>query len=265
MAILVYYRKSYRMRICTIGSGGVSGRALCDISEYYDVEVLGVVKSSERPPNKNITGWYHSEYTLPQIITQNERWDAVYDLRAFCSEDMHIINNFSTARVEHWFHFSSMYVYRHPAVNKGTRDKYEFDEASNCDPSDKYGINKLHCERDITLLGKIKFPVTIVRLPFVYGPNDRSRRIARYKKLLIEGCEIRIPDSGRHLIEMLYSYDLANILLKMISNSSTFGEVFNIACGKKFTLAEHIASMSNALGVTPFISSSDQGSRLGCD
>ncbi|NVO02987.1 MAG: NAD-dependent epimerase/dehydratase family protein, partial [Bacteroidetes bacterium] len=229
------------MRICILGAGGIIGRAICDICEEQSIDVVGVVKGSNKPSNKNIIDWKFNSVDIQNVIKEGTKWDAVFDLRAFNPRDITIKKNIVNENVSHWFHISTIYVYKNLKAAYIDSINYEFKEDDDCNPSGEYGINKLFCEKEwISTFKREKTPITIVRLPFIYGPYDRSGRIQTYLNSILNYNTISLPNFGENLIDLLYSMDLARILITLIGNKSTFGKILNIANFHQNKLVDHL-------------------------
>jgi nucleoside-diphosphate-sugar epimerase len=92
----------------------------------------------------------------------------------------------------------------------------------------KYKINKylLHC------FDKYNFPVTILRLYQVYGPNQLSNRLIPF---IICQCikNKTFPcTNGEQLRDFLYIDDLVNLIFKIFDSKNVKGNIYNVGCGK---------------------------------
>lgn len=107
-------------------------------------------------------------------------------------------------------------------------------------PSNHYGLSKLASEYMLSACNNLNCPVTILRLPGVYGPFDGGRSIvSKFLKLIVMGQPITIHGDGTVLRDYLFVNDLCNLILATIKKPSE--NLFNAASGKSFALKDIIS------------------------
>jgi nucleoside-diphosphate-sugar epimerase len=96
-----------------------------------------------------------------------------------------------------------------------------------------YGKAKLKASRHMmNLFNKKKFPCTVLRLYLSYGPRQD---INRFLPIIIEGCirNKKFPCSkGNQLRDFIHVEDVANAIIKSLTNKNARGQIINIGSGK---------------------------------
>jgi UDP-glucose 4-epimerase len=106
-------------------------------------------------------------------------------------------------------------------------------ESFNCKPLSVYGKAKLFASKFLLRLYKNNnFPVTILRLYQIYGPNQD---LNRFIPITINSCKKNMKfncSSGNQYRDFLYIDDLIRAIFDCIDNSRVFGSILNIGSGK---------------------------------
>lgn len=141
----------------------------------------------------------------------------------------------SKSRIEHFVYFSSSMVYGH--FKDGA-----VDETTNCEPLGIYGALKFSGEKMVIAYNQVfGLPYTIIRPSALYGERCISRRVGQ---IFIENAlfknDITINGDGSDGLDFTYIQDLVNGLTKVVSNSNSKNEIFNLTFGSARTLADMI-------------------------
>ena len=108
-----------------------------------------------------------------------------------------------------------------------------------CRPVSIYGKKKLKITK--TLIEKFKkkfFPLIIVRLFQVYGPNDNKEKIVPF---ILDGCfknkEFNLTE-GYQSRDFCYIDDVTRAIILILTNNkkSFFGKIFNVGSGNSITI-----------------------------
>lgn len=116
-----------------------------------------------------------------------------------------------------------------PAVNNIPPD-----ENSPCNPITTYGKSKLEAEKEV-LKFKDKIPITVLRLPAVYGPRDKAT--LDFFKAVSKGF-IPLVGFKNKYISILYVSDVVDGLISAAENDKAVGEVFLLGSEKFYTWEE---------------------------
>jgi nucleoside-diphosphate-sugar epimerase len=107
-----------------------------------------------------------------------------------------------------------------------------------------YGYDKIVVER--TALNGVRVPVTILRLPMVYGPNDPQRRIGGYlERLRASGSTLRLNAlEAAWRCTRGYVEDVAWAIRLAALDERAAGETFNVGEGEALSEVEWIRAIA---------------------
>lgn len=92
-----------------------------------------------------------------------------------------------------------------------------------------YSKTKLLTEELLLKKSEEGVPITMIRPPMVFGPNDRMN--LRQVLGLIKHGKMMLISKGRFEGSWAYTTDIADLLLEMATNDKATGEVFNVKTG----------------------------------
>jgi UDP-glucose 4-epimerase len=141
-----------------------------------------------------------------------------------------LIGSHKFANIESIIYFGSVDVY-------GRKPVLPITEQSKIDPDSWYGLAKYACEWMFTSSGEVDCPVTILRLPGIYGcsHNDKSV-IGRMVSSIRNEQRVIIRGSGRVLRDYVYINDLCRLLQLLIP--LRHHGVLNVATGESRSILE---------------------------
>jgi UDP-glucose 4-epimerase len=155
------------------------------------------------------------------------------DFDAF-QRNVHLVRNFtraqSSADIGGIVYFSSVDVY-------GNNPEKPITEQSRIQPDTWYGLAKYNCEWILSSSGEVRCPVTILRVPGVYGPALKDRSvIGRLVRSIRETRTASISGSGRAQRDYVYIGDV----LKLISRLAPLGYhgVLNVVTGQSHSILD---------------------------
>jgi nucleoside-diphosphate-sugar epimerase len=126
---------------------------------------------------------------------------------------------------------------------------HEGDALAPDDHPDTYVRNKAQSERALfRLFHRHNTPITTIRPPFIYGPDNPFYREAFFWDRVRDKRSLILPGDGRRLMQFVYVKDLVEALLKVIEVPATLGQAFNIANPRPLTQAEVVQAMIDASG-----------------
>lgn len=123
-------------------------------------------------------------------------------------------------------------------------------EATAPRPMNYYGIGKLASEHLLRRPGAIDCPVTVLRLPGVYGAGDRQRSIVgTFLKRIVEGETITLYGDGRVLRDYVDVEDVCRIAAALLDNPQD--RLLNLAKGESLPLKQIIERLAAVAGREP--------------
>ena len=173
---------------------------------------------------------FHLAAAQHEMNVPDERFDGVN-----VDGTRKVLEASSRAGVKRFVHGSTIGVYG-PAEGV-------VDEATPCRPDNIYGRTKL--EGELVALGyRDRLPVTVIRIPEVYGPGDR-----RLLKLFraIERGHFFVVGHGENMHHPAYVDDVVDGLSLAAANPSAVGEILGLAGPKPVSTNEMVRDISLAL------------------
>jgi nucleoside-diphosphate-sugar epimerase len=123
------------------------------------------------------------------------------------------------------------------------QEKEIFDEEVRCKPVSDYGRSKLLAEQSLNSI-KTRLPITIVRLPLVYGPRTFWGLFYLYKAI---NKGIRI-DIGQAETNVGFVTDIVNGMILASESPIAAGKTYHLGEDKTYSLNELMNIIEKALG-----------------
>lgn len=141
-----------------------------------------------------------------------------------------LIDGAALANVESLVYLSSVDVY-------GNRPRVPLTEESSINPDTWYGLAKYGSEQMLRFSNHVAYPVTVLRIPGIYGdyPGDKSV-IGRMVANIRGGKPVGVSGSGSVRRDYVHIHDLCRILDALIALRSR--QVVNIATGQSRSILE---------------------------
>ena len=160
-----------------------------------------------------------------------------------------MIRNFIKATYSHqinsFIFLSSIDVYHN--------NNLSLNESTKLLPNKPYAASKLSSE--IILKKAFKDKLIILRLPGVYGINDKNGSIiGKFTELIKNNTDLKLINKGLQYRDYLYVEDIPKVILRFLEIPSS--GIFNLCTGRSIRLVEIVKIISNELGKTPLISES---------
>lgn len=108
--------------------------------------------------------------------------------------------------------------------------------------------DKIPVER--TVMQEHALDSTILRLPMVFGPGDRQRRLFKYVKRMYENRPAILLDQGLASWRSARGYveNVAAAIALAVADERAARRVYNVAGPKAFTMAEWVVEIGKAVG-----------------
>ncbi len=152
----------------------------------------------------------------------------------------HFIDGCRRVDVRSIVYFSSVDVY-------GRRPPLPITEHSPITPDTWYGLAKYTCEWMLRSSGEVRCPVTILRIPGVYGRWDGDRSvIGRMVGAARKEGRIVVRGSGERLRDYVYVDDVARLVEAL--NPLKYDGVLNVATGVSRSVLEMARLVCRVLG-----------------
>lgn len=126
---------------------------------------------------------------------------------------------------------------------------HEGDALAPDEHPDSYVRNKAQSERALfRLYHRHNTPITTIRPPYIYGPDNPFYREAFFWDRLRDKRPLILPGDGRRLMQFVYVKDLVDALVRLLDTPASVGQAFNIANSRPLTQAEVLQSLVECTG-----------------
>ncbi len=191
-------------------------------------------------------------------------FDAVYDMIAYRPEESIISAKVFRGKVGRFIHCSTISVYmvsdqiRCPITEE--QDSLPLMEWFDRNPFGmQYGIDKRECESVLWDAHHPEhLPVSMIRPPYVLGPNDLLHRDWFWMQRILDGGPLLVPGSGDHALQAVYVKDLARAFASLLDSDISIGRAYTVAGDEIFSLNEYIERVGRLLGRNPELVHLDQ-------
>lgn len=161
------------------------------------------------------------------------------------TENQDIINNYMIAqnkiRIKSLVYVSSVDVY-------GYKPELPITEASPIIPDTWYGLAKLNCESMLRLKGMLPYPVTVLRIPGVFGDSQNDRSIiGKFARDLRTQGRVTITGEGKVLRDYVWVDDMSRLIEALIPQY--YEGIVNGVTGKSYSLIEVATFVADVLGI----------------
>jgi nucleoside-diphosphate-sugar epimerase len=176
-----------------------------------------------------------------------KHFDAVYDISGYKPQEVRTVLKALENRVRHYIFCSSVAVYSDnnsiPIIEN---------ERLRRGPSGDYGRNKMLCENVLRKWSNSSgIPSTIIRPPYVYGPDDHiTRRLFSIFERLYQKRPVIVPGSGKTLNHSVHVDDLASAFSAVSWETKSFNQTYNVAGPESVTLETYIELVASVMNTT---------------
>ena len=205
----------------------------CDLLNHSDV--TRVLSSCD----------YETSVVLCSAITRSieDSWDAML-------KNITMIHNFATAirnsGLRSIIFMSSVDVYGMPPQTLPVH------ENTRLNPIGYYGLSKIICEEILRIEPACKCPISILRIPGIYGAGDGFKSIiGRFVKKVVRHETIQVLGEGSANRDYVEVGDLCRVVELFLLQR--FSGIVNIATGTSITINELITTIGELGGIRPVV------------
>jgi nucleoside-diphosphate-sugar epimerase len=186
-----------------------------------------------------------------------EKFDVVIDMIAFMAEDSRTAAETFSGNVGQFIHIStgSVYIVTRDFPCPLREEDYDREVVPRPAKNDEwwlYGYHKRKCEEVLReAREKSCFPVTILRLPIVFGERDYTLRAYSYFLRLEDGKPLILPDGGLNAFTHIYQGDVVKTVADNLLNPAAVGQAYNLAQAEILTLRAFVHEAARILGREP--------------
>ncbi|MBF0397169.1 MAG: NAD(P)-dependent oxidoreductase [Desulfobacterales bacterium] len=167
----------------------------------------------------------------------------------FLHDNITIIDNFikgiQNKKISNLIYLSAVDIY-------GKSIQLPINESTIINPKGYYGLGKFCGEILLTRSDILNCPITILRLPGVYGPNDKGRSIiGNFASKIIKGEPITLHGDGSTLRDYIEINDVCDIIKSFLNKPQK--TILNLAVGESLSIKKMIELISKISNIKPII------------
>lgn len=237
------------MDVLVIGGSRFIGLHLVRLlsRQGHDVTVLNRGQTSVDFPD-GVSRLQADRYDTAQVSAAlaGRKFDAAFDISGYDVPSLEPLIKALEGNVGRFVFCSTTAVYA-PSDTFPVFEAFALDH----DSPRKYSTDKIACEE---YLGKISmsrnFPLTIIRPPYVYGPDNYiASRESSFFARLSHGRKIIIPGDGLNLIHLVHVDDLADAFASVLGKPQALGQAYTVAGPDMITTGGFVQTIAEVMGV----------------
>lgn len=241
------------MKVLVIGGTRFVGLRLVKllVGSGHDVTILNRGKTAAQLPQgtKRLYADRRDSDAVKKTLAGQD-FEVVFDITAYDTRNLAPMVEIFSRKVAHYIFISTCGVYRTGIASPANEESPRVHaQTAGVGP---YELNKVFCEDYLmTQFRHAGFPVTILRCPFIYGPENwmHDREFSYFVRLTI-GRKLIVPGSGNTLLHLAHVDDVAGALVSASGNSQAIGQEFNIAGPEAVTIAEFMYTIAAVIQVS---------------
>jgi len=246
------------MRALVLGGSVFVGHRLVSAlaAGGHEVHVLNRGRTAtEFPAGVQLIVADRTDAASMRAALEGTTWDVIYDVSGFVmaagGSDIEALVELVDGSVGHYIYVSSIMAYDQSLVGV-----MPWTEDMPTDGSGARGYGGFKAMAEAAMLARHQrtgFPVSIVRPAAIYGPRNNIYDMETPMFLrLLQHRPILVPHSG--LVTGSYGHvdDLCAVMMAMVGNERSFGEVFNITA-EAVTTRHYIDVLAAIVGEEPDI------------
>ena len=234
-------------KILVIGGSVFASKSIAEYFAAYGCNVFVLNRGTKQNAEGAI--FLKADRNDPRAFMKaigNHDFDLVIDVCAYLPTQTKIAVDVLKDRTAHFIHISSAAVYD----NIKSYPIHENNERGGASIWGEYGRNKYLCEEELLREWNIsKFPITLLRPFYIYGPGNNLERESYIFERIINNKPIIVPGMGRPIIQFGYIDDLSDCILKIGNQEKSFGQAYNISGKEYVTFVEWINICANVVSM----------------
>ena len=249
------------MNLLIIGGTAYFGTDIVELALEAGHKATICSRGNTRPPFWDHVSHIAADRTDPQAFgkaLKGKSFDAVIDNIAYTAEDVGNALDVFKGNIGRYILTTSAVVYMNAETfdqpfNEAQADLETIIATDSTDPwmegLVKYANNKVAAEK--LLSSQSDVPYTILRPPFVAGPEDRLGFARFYCQRLLDGKPLILTNGGSQPFQPVYRRDLAKAFILALGNDRAVNQAYNIAQESVCSLADWVKLVAQCLDVDP--------------
>jgi nucleoside-diphosphate-sugar epimerase len=229
------------MRILIMGGTRFIGVYLTQLllKERHSVTLFNRGNRPSPEGVEQITGDRTNATQLKEKLSKEE-FDVIFDNNGRELTDTQPLVEIFQDRIQHFVYMSSAGVYL-------KSDQMPHVEGDAVDPKSRHK-GKHETEAYLTQQG---LPFTSIRPTYIYGPSNYNELESWFFDRIVRDRSIPIPGNGMHFTQFGHVQDLTKAMCKILGNSNTIGQIYNISGDRYVTFDGLARACAVAAGKSP--------------
>lgn len=221
------------MRVLIIGGTRFVGKHVTQrfIKAGHDVTLFNRGNNAVQPWASEAKAIIGDRKTELVDKLKGTEYDAVIDMVLYDEKEARDVLAALSGRVKHYIMISTGSVYK---VMQGPLSlPFRETDPVEDNPRVSYGYHKALAEQELlSAYREQRFPVTVLRMPSVYGPYDHQAREWYFMRRILDGrTRFLLPNGGLGLFHREYAGNVAAQLEFLLEKPQSIGETYN--CGHR--------------------------------
>lgn len=180
-------------------------------------------------------------------VLRGRQFDAAFDISGYTPAEVRPVVDTLDGNVGAYVFCSTAAVYAAGDVAPIREDS----PLNRGDEAGTYSGDKILCEYLLLeAFGQRGFPATIIRPPYVYGPNDHLvQRLFGIFARLSQGRKIIVPGEGMMLIHSVHVDDLASAFTAVPDRSEAPGQAYSVVGQEAITFNGFLSVIASIMSV----------------
>lgn len=236
-------KKKKKKKLLVIGGTGFIGHHLLKEAVKLGWKCFSISRNKPQKNKKvkNVNYLLKDIKKTKKLTINNFNYDYIVNL---CDISNKLLNILSNKKLNKFLHIGTSAEY-------GNLKKIPHKESLTCKPISSYGRKKLIISKNLLKRYQIKFfPLIILRLFQVYGPNDSSNKIIPFViKSCLKNKSFEVTH-GFQTRDFCHINDITRAIIMFLKSNKKkiFGNIYNIGSGQDIDIKSLIIKIKNKIG-----------------
>ncbi len=250
-----------KMKLLVLGGYGYLGNKIILKALSKNWEVISVSKKKNRRllKHKNLKNLFFDMNNLNKLKSLSKyQFDYVINVSGYVDHSSFSKNGIEIANNHLIMILNLVFILNRKKLKKfiqiGSSEEYGIKSCSLLEtnrelPFTPYAASKVASTHFLQMLNRSEsFPVTIMRLFLVYGPDQKSNRIIPY---VIQNCQknrtFKVSE-GKQLRDFIFIDDAVDAIFICLKSSKAIGQIYNLGSGEGITIKLLVNAIKKIIG-----------------
>jgi len=249
------------MKLLVLGGNGYLGNKIIlqALEKNWKVVSVSKKRNSRQLEHKNLKNLFFDMTNLKKLKSLSRyHFDYVVNVSGYVDHSLFCKNGIEIANNHLIMVLNLISILSRKKLKKfmqiGSSEEYGVESSSLIEtnrelPFTPYAASKVALTHFLQMLHRSEsFPVSIMRLFLVYGPNQKSNRIIPY---VIQNCQTNQAfkiSEGKQLRDFIYIDDAVDAIFLALKSSKSNGQIYNLGSGKGITIRVLVNQIRKIIG-----------------